>query len=104
MIGRDVERQPARRLEIARGGWRKYIVRFGIHVIEVAKNPQLIIADFVLERRIPAPALLLWIRARIEVEVKSGENTGGGPRTTVVEDVVGRWNQPAGVIRRRAKK
>ena len=104
MIGGDEERQPARRLERARGSWRKFIVRFCIHIVEVAKNPQLIIADFVFESRISAPALLLRIRARIEVEVKSRENTEGGPWTTVVEDVVGRWNQPAGVIRRRAKK
>src|SRR5206468_5864011 len=73
--GGDEERLLTRGLEIARGGWRKYIVRFGIHIIEVAKNPQLIIADFVLERRIPAPALLLRIRARIEVKVKSGKQT-----------------------------
>src|SRR5437667_3944317 len=104
MIGRDEERQPTRRLEIARGGWRKYIVRFGVHIIEVAKNPHLIIAEFVLERRIPPPALLLGIRARVEVEVKPGKNTEGGPRTTVVEDVVGRWNQSVGIIRRRAKE
>src|SRR5438876_6817405 len=50
------------------------------------------------------PTLLLRIRARVEVEVKPGENTEGGPRTTVVEDVVGRRDQSAGIIRRRAKK
>src|SRR5947208_16357695 len=104
VIWRDEEYRGTRRLEIARGYWRKFIVRFCIHVVEVAKNPQLIIADFVLESRIPAPALLLRIRARIDVEVKPGQNTEGGPRRTVVEDIVGRWNQSVGIIRRRAKE
>ena len=63
MIGRDEEGQPTGHLERARGGWRKFIVRFGIHVIEVAKNPQLIVADFLLESRIPARALLLRVRS-----------------------------------------
>src|SRR5437870_2239087 len=63
MIGRDEEHRGTRRLEIARGYWRKFIMRFGIHIIEVAKNPQLIVADLVLECGIPTPALLLRIRA-----------------------------------------
>src|SRR5438552_12089865 len=104
MIGRDEKRQPTKHLKRAGGRRRKFIVRFCIHVVEVAKNPQLIIADFVLESRIPAPALLLRIRARIDVEVKPGQNTEGGPRRTVVEDIVGRWNQSVGIIRRRAKE
>src|SRR6266566_7754992 len=104
MIGRDEERHPARRLEIARGGWRKFVVRFGIHIIEVGKNPELIVTDLVLESRVPAPALLLRIRARVEIEVKPGKNTESGPRTTVVEDIVGRRNQSVGIIRRRAKE
>ena len=58
---RDVARKGTRRLEIAGGLWRKFIVCFGIHVIEVAKNPELIIADFMLESRITAPAFLLGI-------------------------------------------
>ena len=58
---RDVERYLTRRLEIARGDWRKFVVRLGIHIKEVAKNPQLIVTDLGLERRIPAPALLLGI-------------------------------------------
>src|SRR3989454_8505210 len=63
MIGRDEEGKYPRRLEIARGLWRKFIVRFGIHIIEVAENPQLIVADLVLESRVTAPAFLLRIRA-----------------------------------------
>ena len=73
MIGRDVARRGTRRDEIARSIWRKFIVRFGIHIIEVAKKPQLIVADFMLESRITAPALLSRIRAGIQVKVKAGQ-------------------------------
>ena|SRR6266566_3330609 len=103
MIGRDEERQLTRHLEIARGGWRKFIVRFGINIIEVAKNPQLIVADFALESRIPAPALLLWVRARIEVEVKSGEYAKRCPDAARSVKIIGCWNQSVGIIGWRPK-
>src|SRR5438552_7559746 len=103
MIRRDEDRHPARRLEIARGGWRKFIVRFGIYIIEVAKNPELIVADLGLERRVPAPALLLRIRARVEIEVKPGQNAERRSRSPPVVDVIARWNQSVGIVRRRPK-
>ena len=59
MIGRDEERYLTRRLEVARGNWRKFIVRLGIHIIEVAIDPELIVAHLGFESRITAPAFLL---------------------------------------------
>ena len=59
MIGRDEERRRTRRQKIARGYWRKFIVRLRIHIIEVAVNPELIVAHLGFESRITAPALLL---------------------------------------------
>ena len=55
---RDEERRGARCFEIAGGAWSKFIMRFGIHIEKVAKNPQLIIADLVLERCVTTPAFL----------------------------------------------
>ena len=58
---RDVERWGTRQLETARGDWRKFIVRFGIHVVEVAEKPQLIVANLMFVSGVTAPALLLRI-------------------------------------------
>src|SRR5439155_3081247 len=49
---RDVECTLARILKWARGGGRKCVMRPHACIIEVPENPKLIIADFVLERRI----------------------------------------------------
>src|SRR5207249_1269529 len=58
---RDVERRETRQLETAGSDWRKFIVRFGIHIVEVAKKPQLIVANLMFESGITTPALLLRI-------------------------------------------
>src|SRR5438552_6515294 len=88
---RDVERWGTRQLEIARGYWRKLIVRFGIYIVEVAKNPQLIVADLVLESRVTAPAFLLRIRTRIQIEVKPWKNAKRRPRTTPEINIIACW-------------
>src|SRR5205809_6374666 len=103
MVGRDERRQPTKDEKGAGGRRRRFVVRFCIHVVEDAKNPQLIIADFVLESHIPAPALLLRIRARIEVEVKSGEYAKHCPDGARSVKVIGYWNQSVSIIRRRPK-
>src|ERR1700719_1951935 len=104
MIGRDEARPGTRRDETARSVCGKFIVRFGIDIIEVAKNPQLIVADFVLESRITAPALLLRPRARIQVEVKTRKNAAWCvPGTTRAVDIIARRCESVGTIRRRAE-
>ena len=77
MIGRDVARRGTRRLEIARSVWRKFIVRFGIHIIEVAKKPQLIVADFVLKRRITAQRSCLGNELEYRLKLKPGNMEAG---------------------------
>ena len=62
-MGRDENDRAARGYKAACGYWRKLIMRFRIHIVEVAKESQLIVADLRFESRIPAPALLLRIRA-----------------------------------------
>src|SRR5262249_3194530 len=101
MIGRDEARRRTRRDETARSVWRKFVVRFGIHIIEIAKKPQLIVADFVLESRITAPALLSRPRARIQVEVKPRQNAT--PYTSRVINIIARRAESIGIIRRRAE-
>src|SRR5437660_6609866 len=88
---RDVERWGTRQLEIARGYWRKLIVRFGIYIVEVAKNPQLIIADLVFESRVTTPAFLLRIRAGIQIEVKPWKNAKRRPGTTAKINIIACW-------------
>src|SRR5262249_50955441 len=92
MIGRDVDRQLPRRLERPRRGWRKLIVRLGVHIIKITEDPQLIVADFVLEGSITAPAFLRRKRAREGVEVKAGEYSPKAPRgarrVATVNDVI----------------
>ena len=103
MIGRDEARRGTRRDEIARSVWRKFVVRFGFHIIEIAEKPQLIVADFVLESRIPAPALLSRIRAGIQVEVKTRKQTGRRPDAVPEINIIACWTESVGIIWRRAE-
>src|SRR5439155_5087902 len=68
---RDVECTLARILEWTRGGGRKFVMRLHPGVIEVAENPKLIIADFVLECHVTAPAFLGGKGTRERVKVKA---------------------------------
>src|SRR5438309_1037545 len=79
---RDVECTLARILKWARGGGRKFVMRLHPGVIEVAENPKLIIADFVLERRVAAPAFLVGKRTGERVKVKGREQTEVTPDTS----------------------
>src|SRR3989442_1078953 len=103
MIWRDVVRYCERIKEIAGSLRGKFIVAFVIHIIEVTKNPQLIVADLVLDRRITAPAFLFRIRAREGVKVKARKDASRRPWTASGVNIIACRNESVGKIRRRAK-
>ena len=71
------------------GVGREFVVLLHVGIVKIAVNPQLIVADLLLERRIAAPALLLWERARESVEVKAREYTARRPGTSSKVNIVG---------------
>src|ERR1700745_1908999 len=73
MIGRDEDRKRPRGLEIAGGVWRQFVMRFPIHIIKVAINLKLIVADLIVERRITTPAFLFREGSLERVKVKAGQ-------------------------------
>src|SRR6266516_11605 len=100
---RDVECTLARILEWTRGGGRKFVMRLHPGVIEVAENPKLIIADFVLERRVAAPAFLGGKRTGERVKVKAREQTEGTPDTSRAVNVIACRSRSVGEVGLRPK-
>ena len=100
---RDEERRTARGLKAARGHWRKFVVGLRIDIIKVAVNPQLIITDLVLERRVTSPAFLFRERTREEVKVEAREQASKRSNTFLEVDVIAGRRQAIGPGRRRAE-
>src|SRR5438046_810733 len=88
MIWRDEERRRARGLERARGVWSQFIMRLCIDIIKVAVNLKQVVADLIIERRIPTPAFLCREVARTGVKVKPRKQTARTPDTRRRVDIV----------------
>src|ERR1700746_1690076 len=71
MIWRDEDRKRPRGLEIAGGVCRQFVMRFPIHIIKVAVNLKLVVADLIVERRITTPAFLFREGSLERVKVKA---------------------------------
>ena len=100
MIWRDEERRRARGLERARGVWRQFIMRLGIDIIKVAVNLKQVVADLIIERRIPTPAFLCREVARTGVKVKPREYIARTPDTVRAVEIAAGRGQSVTTVRR----
>ena len=92
MIGRDGDCALALGYETVGGIRREFVVLLHVGIIKIAVNLELIVADFLVEGRIAAPAFLLRERTREGVEVKAREQPARRPGTSSKVDIVAGWD------------
>src|SRR5205814_7337209 len=92
-----------RSLKAARGDCREFIVRFRVHIIKVAENPKLIVADLGFESRIAAPAFLFRKGAGESVEVPARKYAPPDTVSNLVNIIACR-SQAVSKVRRRDRK
>src|SRR5207245_4272597 len=104
MLGRDEERRTARGFKIARGDWRKFVMRLCVHIKKVAVNLQLIVTDLIVECRVAAPAFLGREGSLERVKVEAGQQAAErSDSVAVVEKKSGYRRQTVGTGRRTCK-